>query len=250
MKRPTAVIAEDEPLLRTEIREALTSLWPDLEVRAEAADGGEAVRAIDLYSPDVVFLDVRMPGMNGLDVAAYVGGRAHIVFITAFDQHAMAAFDHGAVDYLLKPLSMARLTITVQRLQHRLREPPADLGALVTQLRATLPAPAAYLQWLSVSRGDEIHIVTVAEVCYLRADHKYTSVATDKSTFLLNSSLKEMKERLDPTRFWQIHRSIIVNVAAIEVIYRSFRGSLEVKLKDRSEILPVSQAHAHRFRPG
>lgn len=249
MNGPGAIIAEDEPLLRAEIRLALNTLWPELEIHAEAADGEESIRAFNRFSPDVVFLDVRMPGMTGLDVGAHIGGRAHIVFITAFDQHAVAAFEYGAIDYILKPLSPARLQVTVQRLQTRLRESPADLGPLVAQLKAAMMIPPTYLQWLSVPHGDEIRIVTVAEVCYLRADNKYTAVVTGNSTFLLSSSLKELRAQLDPNMFWQIHRSVIVNVSAIEAIYRSFRGALEIKLKGRSEILPVSLAHAHRFRP-
>lgn len=246
---PTAIIAEDEPLLRAEIRQAIASLWPQLEIVAEATDGNEAVRAFELNSPAILFLDVRMPGRSGLDVAAHVGGRAHIVFITAFDQHAMAAFEHGAVDYILKPLSTARLAMTVERVRQRTSTPPVDLGRMVAELRASIVPPRAYLQWLSVAHEDEIRLITVAEVCYLRADKKYTAVVTDQSTYLLTASLKELKERLDPNMFWQIHRSAIVNVGAIETVYRTFRGALEIRLKGRSEVLPVSPAHTYQFRP-
>ena len=190
-----------------------------------------------------------MPGASGLEVAAHVSGRVHVVFISAFDQHALAAFEQGAVDYILKPMSVARLKLAVDRLQTRLRHPPMDLQQLVALLRSGGVAEPQYLKWLSVPHGSELRIVTAAEVCYLRADNKYTTVVTRNATFLLNSTLKQMKEKLDPALFWQIHRSIIVNVSAIDTIYRSFRGSLEVKLKERTEILPVSSANAHLFKP-
>jgi DNA-binding LytR/AlgR family response regulator len=249
LKSPTAIIAEDEPLLRAEIREALSTLWPELTINAEAADGLEAIQAIERFAPDIVFLDIQMPGASGLDVAAHVSGRAHVVFISAFDQHALAAFERGASDYILKPMSLPRLKLTVERLQARLRDPPLDLQGLVALLRDGNTTEPQYLKWLSVPHGSELRIVTAAEVCYLRADHKYTTVVTRSATFLLTSTLRQMKEKLDPALFWQIHRSIIVNVSAIETIYRSFRGGLEVKLKERSEILPVSAAHAHLFKP-
>lgn len=245
----TAIIAEDEPLLRREIRDSLRTLWPDLIVSAEAADGLEAIQAIDRFAPDIVFLDIQMPGRSGLEVATHVSGKAHVVFISAFDQHALTAFERGAVDYILKPVSLARLRVSVERLQARLLEPPMDLHALVGFLKNAAPSEPQYLKWLSVPHGSELRIVTAAEVCYLRADNKYTTIATRSATYLLNSTLKQMKEKLDPAMFWQIHRSIIVNVGAIDTIYRSFRGTLEVKLKERKEILPVSDAHSHLFKP-
>ena len=248
MKPATALIAEDEPLLRTEIRETLRTLWPQLVVCAEVGDGARAIEALDGLAPDVVFLDIEMPGVDGLEVARRASGRAHVVFITAFDQHAISAFEHGALDYVLKPISTVRMQLTVARLQERMRHPPADLHGLVKLLQRVALRESEYLKWLTVPHGSELRVVTVAEICYLRADHKYTTVATRTSTFLLTSSLKEMKDKLDPHMFWQIHRSIIVNVGAIDTIYRSFRGTLEVKLKERSELLPVSAAHAHLFK--
>jgi DNA-binding LytR/AlgR family response regulator len=249
MKRLTAIIAEDEPLLRLEIRESLRTLWPDLLISAETADGLETMQAVDRLAPDIIFLDIQMPGATGLEVAARVSGKVHVVFISAFDQHALAAFERGAIDYILKPISTARLKLAVERLQARLRHPPMDLQELVALLRSRTASEPQYLKWLSVPDGSELRIVTAAEVCYLRADNKYTTVVTRNATFLLNSSLKQMKEKLDPAIFWQIHRSIIVNISAIDTIYRSFRGSLEVKLKERTEILPVSSANAYLFKP-
>lgn len=248
MKTPAAIIAEDEPLLRAEIREVFQALWPELAICAEVADGLQAIEAFDRHAPDIVLLDIQMPGATGLEVAQHVSGKAHVVFITAYDEHALAAFEQGALDYILKPISIDRMKITVARLKERLREPPAELNGIAELLKGVAGSEPRYLKWLTVPRGSELHVVAVAEISYLRADNKYTTVATRSSTFLLNSSLKEMKEKLDPSMFWQIHRGIIVNVGAIDTIFRSFRGALEVKLKERSELLPVSAAHAHFFK--
>ena len=248
MNQPTAIIAEDEPLLRAEIRKMLQMLWPELLVQAEVEDGIAAIEALDRHAPNVAFLDIQMPGLNGLHVAQHASGKAHVVFITAFDEYALAAFERGALDYILKPVAIERARVTVARLRERLRDPPASLENLVELLKTAGGGGQRYLKWLTVPRGSELQVVAVAEISYLRADNKYTTVATHGATFLLTSSLKEMKDKLDPAIFWQIHRSIIVNVGAIETIYRSFRGSLEVKLRDRDELLPVSAAHAHLFK--
>lgn len=245
---PTAILAEDEPLLRAEIRDTLRRVWPELRISAEVADGLQAIEAFDRHEAKVLFLDVQMPGATGIDVARHASGRAHVVFITAYDAYVLSAFEQGAIDYILKPLSEERLKVTVARLRERLHEPPADLHGLAELLRAAVSAEPRYLKWLSVPHGSELRVVATAEILYLRADNKYTTVNTRSSTFLLNSSLKEMRLKLDPSMFWQIHRSIIVNVGDIDTIYRSFRGSLEVKLKGRDELLPVSAPHAHLFR--
>jgi DNA-binding LytR/AlgR family response regulator len=248
MKSPTAIIAEDEPLLRQEIRLALNTLWPELVICSEVADGLEAIRAIDRFSPNVVFLDVQMPGANGLAVAERASGRAHVVFITAYDQYAVTAFEQGALDYILKPPTTVRMQRTIERLKERIVHLPAELRGLKDILKAVSTSEQQYLQWLTVPHKSELRVVATAEICYLRADNKYTTLATRTSTFLLNSTLKQMREKLNPDTFWQIHRSFIVNVGAIETIYRSFRGTMEVKLKERSELLPVSGTHANLFR--
>jgi DNA-binding LytR/AlgR family response regulator len=248
VKAVTAMLAEDEPLVRAEIRHSLQRLWPELAIRAEVADGIEALAALERITPDIVFLDIHMPGINGLEVAQRISGRAHVVFISAFDHYAVTAFEHGALDYVLKPVSPARLQITVERLKARLSAPPADLSALVDLLKRMAPAESPYLKWLTVPRGAQLRVIAATEICYLRADNKYTTLATGQGTFLMHTTLRQLKEKLDPHMFWQIHRSIVVNVSAIDTIYRSFRGALEVKLKDRSELLPVSAAHAHLFR--
>ena len=248
MTSPTALIAEDEPLLRQEIRLALNTLWPELIICGEVEDGLEAIRAIDRLSPNVIFLDVEMPGANGLAVAERASGRAHVVFITAYDQYAVTAFEHGALDYVLKPPTTARMQRTIERLKERLQRLPADLRGLKDLLKTVSNGEQEYLQWLTVPHKSELRVVAAAEICYLRADNKYTTLATRGNTFLLNCSLKQMRERLNPATFWQIHRSFIVNVGSIETVHRSVGGSMEVKLKERSELLPVSGAHAHLFR--
>jgi DNA-binding LytR/AlgR family response regulator len=248
MKPPTALIAEDEPLLRSEIRGVLQTLWPELHIAAEAGDGVEAIQALDRLAPDILFLDIQMPGATGIDVARHASGKAHVVFITAFDAYALQAFEQGALDYILKPIATDRMQLTVERLQQRLREPPADLRGLTDLLKNALNPEPRHLKWLTVPKGQELHVVAVADISYLRADNKYTTISTRTSSFLSTLPLKEMKEKLDPTMFWQIHRSIIVNVGAIETIYRSFRGALEIKLKNRDELLPVSTAYAHLFK--
>jgi DNA-binding LytR/AlgR family response regulator len=245
---PTALLAEDEPLIRREVRNVLAELWPALQVIDEAGDGMAALASVERRMPDVVFLDIQMPGLNGLEVAQRLSGRAHVVFITAFDQYAVSAFEQGALDYVLKPISLARMQVAVERLKARLTERPADLGRIVELLKDVVPAESKYLKWLTVPHGAELRVVAVDEVSYLRAEHKYTTVVTPRDSFLLSSSLRQMKDRLDPDVFWQIHRSVVVNVGAIDRIYRTFRGGLEVKLKERAEMLPVSAAHAHLFR--
>jgi len=242
------MIAEDEPLLRKELRRSLEELWPELDICAEVSDGVEAIAALEKFTPAVLFLDIQMPGRSGLEVARHVSGKAHVVFITAYDAYALQAFEAGALDYVLKPISLERLKVTLTRLRQRMHEIPADLTKLADLLKTVVKPEANYLQWLTVPHGAELRVVATAEILFLQADNKYTTIATRSSTFLLNSSLKEMQRKLDPEIFWQIHRGTVVNVSAIDTIHRSFRGSMEVKLKDRKELLPVSATHAHLFK--
>jgi len=248
MNALTALIAEDEPLLRAEIRNTLTELWPELVICAEAADGLQAIEALETLQPRVLFLDIQMPGRNGLDVARHASGKAHVVFITAYDAYAVQAFEEGALDYVLKPISAERMKLTVERLRQRLREPPADLSNLADLIKNIVKPETKYLKWLTVPHASELRVVAVSEILFLKADNKYTTLATRAATYLLNSSLKEMQSKLDPAVFWQIHRSTVVNISAIDTIFRTFRGALEIKLKDRSELLAVSAAHAHLFK--
>ena len=247
MNSPSAIIAEDEPLLRAEIRHALHTLWPELHISAEAGDGIEAVAALVRHAPDIAFLDIQMPGNSGLDVARHASGKAHVVFVTAFDEYAVAAFERGALDYIVKPVTDERLRVTIARLKERLREIPADLSSLIEMIKGGVGG-ARYLKWLTVPHGAERRVLAVSDILYLRADNKYTTIVVRTGTHLLNSSLKEMQVKLDPEVFWQIHRGIIVNVSAIDTIRRGVRGTLELQLKDRRELLPVSAPYAHLFR--
>ena len=246
MNAPSAIIAEDEPLLRAEIRDTLHALWPELQILAEVGDGTQAVAALERHAPNIAFLDIQMPGHSGLDVARHASGKVHVVFVTAFDEHAVAAFERGALDYIVKPVTLERLRLTVDRLQQRVREPPANLNSLLEIMKAAVGL--RYIKWLTVPHGDQRRVLAVSDISYLRADNKYTTIVARTGTFLLNSSLREMQEKLDPEVFWQIHRSIIVNVSAIDTIHRALRGTLELKLKDRRELLPVSAPYAHLFK--
>ena len=248
MNRPTALIAEDEPLLAEELSDALARLWPELTVVARARDGIDAVRLVDEHAPDVVFLDIQMPGMTGLEVARQLGSRAHVVFVTAFDQHAIAAFEQGAVDYVLKPVSIPRLATAVMRVKERLGRAPADLSALLRELATQRGDGRTYLRWVNASVGQSIRLITVEEICYFKADSKYTMVVTPTAESLIKKPIKELCDELDPAQFWQIHRSTLVNMSHVAAVTRDIRGHLQLKLKQRNEALPVSESYTHLFR--
>lgn len=240
---PTALLVEDEALLRAELREALARLWPQLQIVGEAADGIEAARLLGLTKPDILFLDVRMPGMSGLDLARLSANRAHVVFLTAFDGYAVDAFDQGAVDYLLKPLDLARLALCIQRLQARLAmaQAPADLSAL-REVK-----PAGHMRWIQASTGSQLRFINIDDVCYFCADAKYTRVVTSAFSAHIRTAIKELASALDGEKFWQISRSAIINVGAIDSVQR-VDGSLSVQMQGDAEALPVSQVFQHRFR--
>lgn len=249
------VIAEDEELLRNELAKLLAQAWPQLQVVAECEDGGSALEAIAEHQPEVAFLDIRMPGLTGLEVAAAASEASpgtQVVFVTAYDQYAIDAFDKGAVDYLLKPISPERLAATVQRLQARLAQGAPDaeaLAALIRQLGARLPAgPAEPLVWITASAGKDTRLIMVDDVAYFQADHKYTVVMTAEGESLLRKPIRELLEVLDPSIFKQIHRSTIVNLKAIASIARDDTGKGTVKLKSRPEMLTVSQPFMALFR--
>ncbi|HEY0954793.1 MAG TPA: response regulator transcription factor [Roseateles sp.] len=251
MTAPTALLVEDEALPRQRLREGLAELWPQLQILAEAEDGDEGLAlALDLR-PDIVFVDIRLPGLDGLSLARRIKGLAHIVFVTAYDAHAVQAFEHGAIDYLLKPLAEDRLRETVQRLQQRLQWPPAQVASWLQQwapptLEAT-PA-AAPLRWLQASQGERLHLVMVADVSHFRSDNKYTCAVTAEGEFLLRLSLRELLVQLDPQQFWQIHRAVVINLAHVARVDRRLTG-MEVLLKDGETRLPVSQSFQSRFKP-
>ena len=247
---PTAIVAEDEPMLADELVDNLGALWPQLRVVARAVDGVGALHAIAEHVPTIAFLDIHMPRLTGLDVARQISGRCHVAFITAFDQHALEAFEAGALDYVLKPVTAARLLTTVQRLKARIAEAPPDLVHLLDQVapRIHRPAANAHLQWIKASRGAAVRLITVDEIQYFRADSKYTVVATADSEALIKKSIKELAEELDPTMFWQVHRSSVVNVHAIDSVVRDDRGNMNLRLKGRSETLPVAEQYHYLFR--
>ena len=245
MSHPRALLAEDEPLLREELAELLGQLWPELEIVAQTADGIAALRALEKHSPDIVFLDINLPGLNGLEVARQASGRCHVVFVTAYDQHTLAAFEQGAADYLLKPVQPARLATTVARLKERIARPPASLEGLLRELSARSPG---YLRWINASQGPTVRVITVEDVCYFQADSKYTRVVTPDGEALIRKPIKELSQELDPASFWQIHRSTIVNVHAIAGVLRDLRGRTQVRLKRREELLAVSEAYLQLFR--
>jgi DNA-binding LytR/AlgR family response regulator len=240
-----AILAEDEPLLREELAELLASLWPELEIVAETADGIAALQAVERHAPDILFLDINMPGLNGLEVARQASGRCHVVFVTAYDQHTLAAFEQGAADYLLKPVQPARLATTVARLKERVGRPPAALEGLLRELGARA---SGYLRWINASQGQTVRVITVEDVCYFQADSKYTRVVTPEGESLIRKPIKELSQELDPASFWQIHRSTIVNVHAIAGVVRDLRGRTQVRLKRREELLQVSDAYTPLFR--
>jgi DNA-binding LytR/AlgR family response regulator len=245
--RPRALIAEDEPALRAEVRQALERLWPELDICAEVDDGLEAARVVDEQHPDVLFLDVAMPGMDGLEVARRASGRSHVVFITAYDEHAVPAFEEGAIDFLVKPLSVERLRRTVARLQARIGETPAALEPLLAELRKALEGRRR-LRWISVLEGRELRFVTTDEVLFFRSDHKYTAAVTREREHLVSRPLKQLVEELDPEAFWRVHRSYVVNLRAILSVRKLGGGGLEILLRDHPERIPVSHPYAHRFR--
>ncbi len=254
----TALIADDEPLLRDQLKLRLAKLWPELEILAEAAQGAEALSLFEEHQPDVVFLDIHMPLMTGIECARLIGKgrdkRAHIVFVTAFDEYAVEAFERGAIDYVLKPFNEARLAATVERLQERLAAPadadgPNPLSAVLRQISEKMQIPGgAYLRWIKASVGQTVRLIPVEDVLYFQSDDKYTRVVMDDGEVLIRKPIKELVDELDPDRFWQIHRATIVNTRAIAGVIRGLRDQADLKLKDRPETLTVSRNYTHLFK--
>lgn len=243
-KRQRVLIADDEPLLAADLVTRLARLAPWLEIVATVHNGTAALEAIAGLRPDMAFLDIRMPGLTGLDVARQAGGCA-IVFVTAFDQYAVEAFEQAAVDYLLKPVSDERLLQTLTRLQDR-RAPVTEALAPLLQ-RILQPAPER-LRWIRASHGESLHLVDVGQVLYFQSDDKYTVVMTAEREYLIRTPLRELIEQLDPQQFWQIHRSTLVNVHAVQRVQRELTGRCTLHLRGRAETLTVSRAFAHLFR--
>jgi DNA-binding LytR/AlgR family response regulator len=268
---PSAVIADDERLMREQLRSRLQQVWPELNIVAEAKNGLEAVQAVKDHQPDVIFLDIRMPGLTGVEAAKEIaqldlGDDAllpEMVFITAYDQYAIEAFEQGVVDYVLKPAEIDRLRLTVERLKSRCAQRTKDWHGSPAEQTITTPSmqkllhslsaqltgrPSQYLPRLQASVGQSIQLVSVDDILYCMSDDKYTRVQTAQKEYLIRKPIRELVEELDPSVFLQIHRSTLVNVNAIEGIHRDERGRQEVKIKGRAEKLQVSRSAASLFR--
>ena len=265
----TALVADDEPLLRDRLVAHLARLWPELQVVGQARNGREAIELFELHRPAVAFLDVHMPGQSGIDAARAIGGRAEVVFITAYEQYAVQAFEQGALDYVVKPIDAARLADTVQRLQARLASPlPRPSGAqgsardevidgalddalakIADALRERVATrPRANLQWIKASVGTSVRLIPVEQVAFFKSDEKYTLVAWDGGEALIRKTIRELADELDPERFAQVHRSVIVNLHRVSQVTRSLNETAELHLAGRPEVLPVSRSFVHLFR--
>ncbi len=260
----TALIADDEPLLREQLRLRLTKSWPELDIVADAANGALAVSSYEMHQPDIVFLDIHMPLMNGLDAAKAIAALAkshqqkvEIVFFTAYDQYAIEAFERGAIDYVLKPYDVERLAETIDRLKSRTQqsasgivpiESNAALVEAIRQINQKMQPSAAYLQWIKASVGQTVRLIPIDDVLYFRSDEKYTCVVLEDSEVLIRKSIKELLTELDPNRFWQIHRATIVNTRAVAGVIRGIRDQADLKVKGRDEILTVSRNFTHLFK--
>ena len=246
-----ALIADDEANLAEHLRLRLASLWPELELLPLAANGLEALRAIEEDAPQVAFLDIRMPGLTGLELARRIETRTHVVFVTAYDQYAVEAFDRDAVDYLLKPVTDERLARCIERLKAKLAEsskPPALEEVLARIARAIPGAGAGRLRWIRALKGEVVHQIAVDDVLYFQASDKYTCVMTRAGESLIRTPLAELVDQLDAEVFWQIHRGTVVNMNAVASTRRDLGGRVFVKLKEGAVELPVSRAYAQRFK--
>jgi DNA-binding LytR/AlgR family response regulator len=248
----TALIVDDEAPMRDQLRARLAECWPALSILGEAGNGIDAVALAAQQRPDIVFLDIRMPGMGGIEAARALYNRCHIVFVTAYDQYALDAFEQGAMDYLLKPVAAERLRLTCERLRVRLASAPQDIGEQLAQLTRLLSAEATkapdYLRWIQAQVGTGLRMISTREVLFFRSDEKYTRVQTAGAELLIRKSLKELEVELDPDQFWRIHRSTLVRVDAIAEVRRDLRGRQMLKLREFAEELEVSRNHAHLFQ--
>jgi DNA-binding LytR/AlgR family response regulator len=246
-----AIIADDEQALRSSLRLQLTHLWPELEICAEAENGFQALDLIRIHEPQIAFLDIKMPGLSGMEVAFKAAGRCHIVFITAFDQFAVQAFENAAVDYLLKPVEPGRLMQTMQRLKERLANAallPDGIAKVLKSLQSTLAQAQGYLKWLKVMDRESIRLIAVEDVFCFQAQDKYTVVRTASGEYLIRKPIKELVESLDPEIFWQIHRGTIVNAAKIDQVERSLTGRYVLTLKQIDDTFIVSRSFRDRFK--
>ncbi|NTW58473.1 MAG: response regulator transcription factor [Nitrospirae bacterium] len=249
MKPIRAIIADDEEALRDHLKTKLLSLWSGLEIAGEADEGETALRLIRELRPDVAFLDISMPGINGIDVAKHAIGRCLFVFVTAHDEFAVEAFEREAVDYLLKPVTGERLAATIGRLKDRLVSAPVpDLSGVLERLSQTLPKAPGHLQWIKAQQKDGIKLIAVNDIYFFRATDKYTTVRTREGEFLIRKTLKELENELDPAQFWRVHRAAIVNARLLQKVDRSIAGTRTIRFKDLPDTLAVSRAYTHLFK--
>jgi DNA-binding LytR/AlgR family response regulator len=249
---PTAVVVDDERLMREQMASRLKAAWPELEIVGEGTNGREAIALVQSLEPDIAFLDISMPGMDGIEAARALAGKVHIVFVTAHDQHAIRAFEYGAVDYLLKPADAERVALTCQRLRERIREAPDPMTDLLAQLSQRLGTggvkPREYMRWIQASVGPNIRMIPTSDILFFRAEDKYTRVQTRTFEALIRKPIKELLDELDPDEFWQIHRATVVRVDAVEQVSRNLRGHQTVHVKGSNEKLEVSRSFNHLFR--
>ena len=250
---PSALIADDEPPLRAYLKALLADAWPELVICAEAGNGPQALAAVETHRPQVAFLDIRMPGLSGLQVAETIAASCRIVFVTAYDEYAVSAFEKAAADYLLKPVTPERLLRTVTRLRTQLADahgPTLPSARRLAELMERIAAatPPAHLQWLRVPYGDGIRMLPVDEVVFFQARDKYTAVITPAGEALIGTSIRDLTTALDPQRFWQINRGTIVHIAWIDKVSRSLTGRGVIRLKSRPETLTISRSYLHRFK--
>jgi DNA-binding LytR/AlgR family response regulator len=249
---PTAVVADDERLMREQIIGRLKEAWPELSIVGEASNGNEAIALVQSEEPDVVFLDIRMPGLDGIQAARALAGRVHVVFVTAHDEYAISAFEHGAVDYLLKPPDPQRVALTCQRLRARLEQAPDPMHDLLAKLSERLGAGGVkareYMRWVQASVGPNLRMIPTSDILFFRAEDKYTRVQTTSFEALIRKPIKELIDELDPKEFWQIHRATVVRVDAVEQVSRNLRGNQVVHVKGSTEKLEVSRTFNHHFK--
>ena len=249
---PTAVVADDERLMREQIIGRLKDAWPELLIVGEAVNGREAVAMVQGLEPDIVFLDINMPEMDGIKAAQALSGQAHIVFVTAYDQYAISAFDQGAIDYLVKPVEPERVALACRRLRERLQQRPDPVNDLLEKLSQRLGSdglkPREYMRWVQASVGANIRMIPTSDILFFRAEDKYTRVQTETFEALIRKPIKELIDELDPKEFWQIHRSTVVRIDAVSQVSRNFRGNQMVHLKGREEKLEVSRSFSHLFK--
>ena len=252
LRAVTALIVDDEAPMRDQLRARLAEVWPELAIVGEAANGIDAVSMAKQNAPDIIFLDIRMPGQNGIEAARHLCKDSHIVFVTAYDQYAIDAFEHGAMDYLLKPVVAERLAMTCTRLRERLLKAPEPIGDQLQHLASLLQQgevkKPAYLRWIQAQVGTSLRMISTKEILFFQSDEKYTLVRTAQAEMLIRKTLKELADELDPDEFWRIHRSTLVRVDAIAEVTRDDRGRQMLKVRNFPTALEVSRNHSHLFQ--